>query len=83
MTIAQRLIALIAAALAGLLILAGVSYLQTEKVFKAANYANENTVPSLEAINKTISAFLQIRTRVMYHIVTLDPAQKIATEKTL
>jgi methyl-accepting chemotaxis protein len=83
MTIAQRLIALIAAALAGLLILAGVSYLQTEKVFKAANYANENTVPSLEAINKTISAFLQIRTRVMYHIVTLDPAQKIATEKAL
>ena len=30
MTIAQRLIALIAAALAGLLILAGVIYLQTE-----------------------------------------------------
>ena len=83
MTIAQRLLALIATALACLLLLAGVSYLQTDKVFNTANYANENTVPSLEAINGTIIAFLQIRTRVMYHIVTLDAKQKIDTEKSL
>ena len=83
MTIAQRLTALIATALTGLILLAGVNYVQSDKVFKAANYANENTVPSLEAINKTISAFLQIRIRVMYHLVALDPALKATTEKTL
>lgn len=83
MTIAQRLIALIATSVACLALLAGTSYLQTGKVFKAANYANEKTVPSLEAINKTIIAYLQARTRIMYHIVTLDAKAKQESEKQL
>ena len=41
MTIAQRLIALIATSVACLALLAGTSYLQTGKVFEAANYAKE------------------------------------------
>ncbi|MBP8277451.1 MAG: MCP four helix bundle domain-containing protein, partial [Propionivibrio sp.] len=83
MTIAQRLIALIATSVACLALLAGTSYLQTGKVFKAANYANEKTVPSLEAINRTITAYLQARTRIMYHIVTLDAKAKQESEKLL
>jgi len=83
MTIAQRLIALIATSVACLALLAGTSYLQTGKVFKAANYANEKTVPSLEAINRTIIAYLQARTRIMYHIVTLDAKVKQEIEKQL
>ena len=83
MTIAQRLIALIATSVACLALLAGTSYLQTGKVFEAANYANKKTVPSLEAINRTITAYLQARTRIMYHIVTLDAKAKQESEKLL
>ena len=83
MTIAQRLIALIATSLCCLLLLAGISHLQTDKVFKAANYANEQAIPSLEAITRTIISYLQIRTRVLHHAVTNDPKIKLQNEKKL
>ena len=83
MTIAQRLIALIATSVACLALLAGTSYLQTGKVFTAANYANEKTVPSLEAINGTIISYLQVRARILYHVVTLQGTVKQETEKLL
>ena len=44
MTIAQRVIALIAAALLGLAVLTGVSSVQMNEVYKEANYANDNVV---------------------------------------
>ena len=83
MTIAQRLIALIITSLCCLLLLAGISHLQTDKVFTAANYSNDKAIPSLEAINRTIISYLQIRTRVLHHAVTNDPKIKLQNEKNL
>ncbi|WP_153110005.1 methyl-accepting chemotaxis protein [Propionivibrio limicola] len=70
MTIAQRLIALIVASITALVLLSGVSYFQTDKVYRQANYGNENTVPSIETLHSASLAFYQIRTLVLYHILT-------------
>lgn len=45
MTISQRLMLLVGAAIASLLALTGINYQQMNRVFDAANYANVNVVP--------------------------------------
>jgi methyl-accepting chemotaxis protein len=69
MTIAQRLIALIAASIICMLVLSGIGYYQMDKVYKEANYGNENTVPSLLALDKIINAFFRIRLQVLDHVL--------------
>ena len=83
MTIAQRLIALISASIACLLLLSGIAYYQMNKVYGAANYANENTVPSLLTLNQAIISYFQIQTQTLSHAVTNDPKVKLDIEKTL
>ena len=70
MTIAQRVIALIAAALLGLAVLTGVSSVQMNEVYKEANYANDNVVPSIETLHRASIAYYQIRTFTLYHILS-------------
>ena len=47
MSISKKIATLVLSALAGILMLAGISQRTTNAVFDAANYANDNTVPSL------------------------------------
>ena len=81
MTIAQRLAALIATSLVALILLSGLNFVQTKQVFTAANYANENTVPSLQLLNDANTHFLMLRTHVYAHAITNAPAEKVALEK--
>ena len=83
MTIAQRVLALIGTAITCLLLFAGISYYQMDKVYTSANYGNENTVPSLEVLNKATIAFYQTRTRTLTHVVNTDPARMAEIEKTI
>lgn len=48
MTIAQKMVSLIVTALIGILLLAGLAQYQINMVFDKANFANENTVPSMK-----------------------------------
>ena len=80
MTIAQRVITLIAAALLGLAVLSGISYIQLDKVYGKANYGNENTVPSIEALHRASTAYYQIRTLSLYHILSSHIASNNADE---
>jgi len=80
MTIAQRVIALIAAALLGLAVLTGNSYIQLDKVYGKANYGNENTVPSIETLHRASTAYYQIRTLSLYHILSSHIASNNADE---
>ena len=80
MTITQRVIALIAAALLGLAALTGINYIQLDKVYKEANYANENTVPSIEVLHRASIAYYQIRTLTLYHILSSHIASNNADE---
>lgn len=72
MTIAQRLMLLIGAAIAGLLILTASSFYLTNQIYDAANYANVNTVPSLIVLNKATLELGHIRVRVYRHALNSD-----------
>ena len=80
MTIAQRVIALIAAAILGLAVLSGISYVQLDKVYGKANYGNENTVPSIETLHRASIAYYQIRTVTLYHVLSSHIASNNADE---
>ncbi|WP_286790573.1 MULTISPECIES: hypothetical protein [unclassified Pseudomonas] len=46
----KKMVLLVVSALLGILVLAGAAQYQISRVFEAANFGNENAVPSLLAI---------------------------------
>lgn len=72
MTIARRLILMIGAAAAALLLLAGINHYQMEKVYDATNFNSINVVPSILTLNKAIVAFGSARVRVFRHVLATD-----------
>ncbi len=78
MTIAKRLYLLLAFVLAGLLVTGIAELLLMNKVYTAANFANDNSIPAMRALNKAMKSFSQERVRVYRHVLATDPAQKQA-----
>jgi methyl-accepting chemotaxis protein len=76
MKIAHRLILMISTALLALVLVAGVNLYQSNQVYEAADYANENTVPSLVAINKAVVWLGRLRVRIDRHAITDELAAK-------
>jgi methyl-accepting chemotaxis protein len=76
MTIAQRLYALIFAAVAGLAGIACVGLYQIQSVYTAANYANTNTVPSFRLIESAYTEVSELRTKFWQYLALRDPAQR-------
>ena len=72
LTVAHKMIVLAGAALAGILLLAGVSQYQMEKVYESASYSTVNTVPSLVVLDRLRDAFLRMRIRVNQHVLNTD-----------
>ncbi len=83
MTIANRLLLLVGLAIASLLALAGINAYQMHRVYEAANYGNENVVPSIELLNRVTSEFGRARVRAYRIIVQTDPADRAKLEKML
>ncbi|HLO62143.1 MAG TPA: MCP four helix bundle domain-containing protein, partial [Azonexus sp.] len=73
MSIARRLILLLAASLAALLVLTLVNLQQMNKVYQSANFANENVVPSLLVLDQALNEFAHVRVRVYRHVLNTDP----------
>ncbi len=80
MTISKRLYCIIALSILGLASMGGVGLYQLGHVFNAANYGNENSVPSLIALNKAMKAFSQERVRAYRHVLTSDTTKKLELE---
>jgi len=76
MTISKRLMILAIVAAAALLLVSILNLVQMNRVFTAANYGNENTVPSIEAINRAVSEFGFVRGRFYRHVMNTDPKVK-------
>ena len=74
MTIAKRLYLLVAVAFLGLACVTGLALVQTGRVFTAANFANENTTPSLVLLDKVARAFARVRIYTWQYISVEDPA---------
>jgi len=70
MSFTRKLYALIALAVAGLLTLAFAGQWQIQSVFQAANYANENSLPSIEHLDEAAEAMFRMRISVWKHIAS-------------
>lgn len=81
MTIAQKMISLIASALIGILLLSGLSQYQIEHVFEKANFANVNTVPAMKFLNIMQANILFIRLSVSQNVELKTVEEKIASEE--
>jgi methyl-accepting chemotaxis protein len=81
MTVAQRLYLLIGTAVLGLLAITGVTQFQTAKVFSAANYANENTVPSIVTLDDALRTVFNLRLSIVKHAFNTDAGKAQEIEK--
>ncbi len=73
MKIARRLLLLNLTAAVALFLITGFGIYQTRRVYEAASYSTDNTVPSLEALAKTADAFDELRILTGKYISASDP----------
>ncbi|MBF9263354.1 methyl-accepting chemotaxis protein [Paracidovorax cattleyae] len=72
LTVTQKFLVLILLALAGILTLAGSSFVQMGQVFKAASYATENSVPSLVNIAEFSNAMMNAQLETWKTVADTD-----------
>ncbi|WP_234081780.1 methyl-accepting chemotaxis protein [Azonexus sp. R2A61] len=83
MNIAKRLLLLIAIAIAGLIVIAAVAATQMARIQEGVVNTNENSIPSILKLEEASRSFLRLRTRVLNHILTTDPAKMREHEQQL
>jgi methyl-accepting chemotaxis protein len=67
------------AAIAALVILTTLNLYEMGKVYKAANFGNENVVPSIVLLDKALLEFSRVRVRTYRHVLTNDARVKAET----
>lgn len=75
MTIARKMLLLVVTVITGIVVLASLAQYQMGRVFKAANYANVNTVPSMIDLNDAIANLTVVRVSVWQHLAQTDTEQ--------
>jgi methyl-accepting chemotaxis protein len=81
MTIATRIFSLIILSLAGLIGLGGFSLYEIKQINHGVIETNENSLPSINILNKAQVAFLRARPPLLSHMLESDPEKKAAFEK--
>ena len=81
MTIAARIFSLIILSLAGLIGLGGFSLYEIKQINHGVIETNENSLPSINILNKAQVAFLRARPPLLSHMLESDPEKKAAFEK--
>ena len=81
LSVAQKMGLLAASALAGIVLLAGVSQYQMEQVYEAANYSTINTVPSVVTLDRLRDSVLRLRIRVNQHVLNTDDKKLAEIDK--
>ena len=74
MTVKSRLMLLIGTAAAGIVVLLALLVRDISTVYKAANFANEDTVPSIQSLGEADHAIADLRVSTWKHLETTDPA---------
>jgi methyl-accepting chemotaxis protein len=72
LTVTQKFALMILSALIGITVLAGMSFMQMKKVYDAANYANENVMPSILLLDEATAYIATIRTRTWQQAADSD-----------
>jgi methyl-accepting chemotaxis protein len=83
MSVAQRLYLMVFVAVLSLVGLAGLSYVQIEKVYSTANWGNVNVVPSLKWLDELRKNYLLVRFNLTKHILNTDNAKMAEIESIL
>jgi methyl-accepting chemotaxis protein len=83
MSVIQRMILLLAAALLGLASLTGFGQYQLRRVYTTTNYANANSMPSLIALDGAFTTLTWLRVALYQHLIADDPAKKAEIEQTM
>jgi methyl-accepting chemotaxis protein len=63
MSVSKKMILLVLSGILGALLLAGIAIYQTRQVFTAANYSNENSLPSVLTLSQAVEQFGRWRVR--------------------
>ncbi|MEQ6289053.1 methyl-accepting chemotaxis protein [Vogesella sp. GCM10023246] len=83
MKISQRLILLISVAIAGLLLLAGTTFLQLNRLYLELENIGDNVLPSVKILGSFNQELLEERNSLLAHIVATDAASKPGIEQSL
>ncbi|MFD2111607.1 methyl-accepting chemotaxis protein [Thiorhodococcus fuscus] len=84
MTVTQRLMLLVGTAAAGLVLVSAIAVSQIGRVYTAANFTSEYTLPSLIALNELIVGVERERIRTMRHVfVANDTASMSEIDRTI
>jgi len=83
MNVKQRLTLLVSIAVAGLVGVAVMGIVQISRVYDAANYANENTVPSLRVLDSAFKPYANIRAQIWMFWLEKDPAKSMALKQSM
>ncbi|MEN0035553.1 MAG: methyl-accepting chemotaxis protein [Cellvibrio sp.] len=75
MTVAKKMIFLVAAALLGIVVLAGAAQIQINNVFEQTNYSNENVIPSMNLLSDIQSNVYRARIRLNRFVLNTDASQ--------
>lgn len=75
MTVAKKMLLLVATALLGIIILAGAAQVQINTVFEQTNYSNENVIPSMSLLSEIQSNVYRFRIRLSRFVLNTDPTQ--------
>jgi methyl-accepting chemotaxis protein len=75
-TISKRLLILMAAAAIAMIVIVSVAIVEMGKIYKEANFGNENVVPSILLLDRALLDFSRVRVRAYRHLLTTDPKTK-------
>ncbi|MBH3328063.1 MCP four helix bundle domain-containing protein [Pseudomonas oryzihabitans] len=83
MTVIKKMLLLVLSALLGILVLAGTGQYEIDKVFQAANYGNDNTVPSLKALGDVNDSRSDYVVGIYRHVLSTSSEAMTAAEQDL
>ena len=72
MSIAKKLLILLTTLVVALSSMSLVNLTQTRNIFEAANFGNENVIPSIIVLDKVLMSFSQVRVGLYRHVVNTD-----------
>ncbi|MDR6177941.1 methyl-accepting chemotaxis protein [Pseudomonas sp. SORGH_AS 211] len=83
MTVIKKMLLLVLSALLGILVLAGTGQYEIDQVFQAANYGNDNTVPSLKALGEVNDSRSDYVVGIYRHVLSTSPEAMTTVEQDL
>ncbi len=83
MTVVKKMSLLVISALVGLLGVTLLGQSEMAKVFDAANFANDNTVPALVDLGRANTAMAEMRVTLLKHTAEPDPVKMAAFEQSI